>query len=253
MELQQKVFGLIGRNIGYSFSKSYFTKKFAALQYDSHSYQNFDIANISELATIKNTHGLSGLNVTIPYKESIIPFLDSISENAAKIGAVNTIKILDNGKLKGYNTDWHGFQLSIKPLLQPHHQMALILGTGGASKAVAFALDKLGIGYKMVSRKESETAIAYEQLNEATFNTHQIIINCTPIGTHPNTSEAPIIPYEFFTSNHIAFDLIYNPAETEFLNRASAKGATIKNGYDMLVLQAEKAWEIWNRKIYPRS
>lgn len=244
MENPKKVFGLVGRNIGYSFSKDYFTQKFADLKLDSYTYENFDIAAISDFSTIKNRQNIFGLNVTIPYKEAIIPYLDELSDNAAKIGAVNTIKFMNDGKAIGYNTDWYGFNKSLEPMLKPHHQRALILGTGGASKAVAFALDELGIHYTFVSRN-SEHAISYDSLNAATFDRHQIIINCTPLGTLPNIDDCPPIPYEYFTTDHITFDLIYNPAETKFLKQAAASGATIKNGYEMLVFQAEKAWEIW--------
>ncbi len=247
MENPKKIFGLVGRNIGYSFSKDYFTKKFAHLKLDSHSYENFDIDAISDFSTIKNRKDILGLNVTIPYKEAIIPYLDGLSDNAAKIGAVNTIKFMADGKAIGYNTDWHGFKKSLEPMLKPHHQRALILGTGGSSKAVAYALEELGIQYTRVSRTIFENSISYDRLNTATFETHQIVINCTPLGTYPNIDDRPDIPYGYFTSGHIAFDLIYNPAETEFLKRASLNGAVSKNGYEMLVFQAEKAWEIWNR------
>jgi len=196
---------------------------------------------------IKNTSGLKGLNVTIPYKESVIPFLDKLSEKAALIGAVNTIKFTQKGKLKGYNTDYYGFKKSLKPLLQPHHKKALILGTGGASKGVAFALEELGILYTFVSRQAQENAIDYNRINATTFDNYQIIINCTPVGTSPNIEAFPLIPYEYFTGKHIAYDLIYNPAETQFLKKAKEQGAHTKNGLDMLIFQAEKAWKIWNK------
>ncbi|MDG2431298.1 shikimate dehydrogenase, partial [Flavobacterium sp.] len=163
------------------------------------------------------------------------------------IGAVNTIKITKKGKLKGYNTDYYGFKKSLQPLLQPHHQRALILGTGGASKGVAFALEELGISYTFVSRGTKENTIAYSSLNALLFENYQIVINCTPIGTSPDIEVSPAIPYDLFTSKHIAYDLIYNPEETQFLRQAKAKGATTKNGYDMLVYQAEKSWKIWNK------
>ncbi len=244
----RKRFGLLGRNISYSFSKGHFTTKFEKEKYQGYTYENFDIQEISGFPEIiKNTENLSGLNVTIPYKEEVIPFLDKLSKKAAKIGAVNTIKFTKKGNLKGYNTDYFGFLKSLKPLLQSHHKKALILGTGGASKGVAFALEELGIEYTFVSRNTSEKAIDYTQLNADTFQEYQIVINSTPIGTSPNIEACPDIPYEFFTENHIAYDLIYNPAETQFLKNAKAKGAQIKNGLDMLIFQAEKAWEIWNK------
>lgn len=244
----KKRFGLLGRNISYSFSKGHFTTKFEKEKYQGYTYENFDIQEITVFPEIiKNTEHLKGLNVTIPYKEEVIPFLDKLSKKAKKIGAVNTIKITKKGKLKGYNTDYFGFLKSLKPLLKPHHKKALILGTGGASKGVAFALEELGIEYKFVSRKASENAVDYSQITAETFQEYQIIINSTPIGTSPNIEACPDIPYDFFTDQHIAYDLIYNPAETQFLKNAAARGAQIKNGLDMLIFQAEKAWEIWNK------
>jgi shikimate dehydrogenase len=243
-----KKLGLLGKNISYSFSENYFTNKFKNQKIDvAFSYENFDIDNIENFSTIlKNNPELIGLNVTIPYKEAIIPFLDELSENAQKIGAVNTIKISANGKLFGDNTDFFGFNKSLEPLLKPHHKKALILGTGGAAKAVAFGLKKLNIDSIFVSRQEKENTITYNKIDAKTFDEYQIIINCTPLGTFPKTELFPDIPYQYFTSKHIAFDLIYNPEKTEFLKNAENNGAITKNGYDMLVFQAEKAWEIWN-------
>jgi shikimate dehydrogenase len=244
----KKRFGLLGRNISYSFSKGYFTEKFNTENFTGCSYENFDIPEITDFPQIvKETSDLKGLNVTIPYKEAVLPFLDKLSKKATQIGAVNTIKITKKGELKGYNTDYYGFKKSLKPLLQPHHKKALILGTGGASKGVAFALDELGILYTFVSREASENAIDYNRINATTFDNYQIIINSTPVGTSPNTEAFPLIPYEFFTDKHIAYDLIYNPAETQFLKKAKEKGAQTKNGLDMLIFQAEKAWKIWNK------
>lgn len=246
---KNKRFGLIGKNISYSFSKKYFSDKFEKEELVGYSYENFDLQAITQFPKINRENpNLIGLNVTIPYKEKIIPFLDKLNKKATKIGAVNCIKITKNGKLKGYNTDYYGFKKSLEPLLQPHHQKALILGTGGASKAVAFALEELGILYTFVSRSKKEDALDYKYINATTFDNYQIIINCTPLGTHPNVEEFPPIPYDFFTEEHIAFDLIYNPEETEFLKRAKAKNAVTKNGYEMLVLQAEKGWKIWNKQ-----
>ncbi len=244
----QNKYGLVGKNISYSFSKNYFTERFKKNNDLVNSYENFDIQEISEFSQIlKFNPALAGLNITIPYKESVVPFLDSLSKNAAKIGAVNTIKIGVDGKLKGFNTDYYGFKKALEPLLKSNHKNALILGTGGASKGVAFALEKLGISYTFVSRNATEKAISYQQINSNTFENFQIIINCTPLGTSPKIEQFPPIPYDFFTTEHIAFDLIYNPEETEFLKRAKQKGAVIKNGMEMLVFQAEKAWEIWNK------
>lgn len=245
----RKRFGLLGRNISYSFSKGYFTDKFNKDKlFEGCTYENFDILEITAFPEIieRNTD-LYGLNVTIPYKESIIQYLDKLSKKAAEIGAVNTIKFTKKAKLKGYNTDFYGFKKSLKPLLQPHHKKALILGTGGASKGVAYALKELGILYTFVSREAKEGVIDYDRINATTFDNYQIIINSTPVGTSPNTDAFPLIPYEYFTEKHIAYDLIYNPAETQFLKKAAAQGAQTKNGQDMLVFQAEKAWEIWNK------
>jgi shikimate dehydrogenase len=244
----KKRFGLLGRNISYSFSKGYFTDKFNTENIENCTYENFDIQEINFFTELIQTNSdLKGLNVTIPYKESVMPFLDKLSKKAKRIGAVNTIKITKKGKLKGYNTDYYGFKKSLEPVLQSHHKKALILGTGGASKGVAFALDELGIAYTFVSREAKESTIDYSQIHATTFDEYQIIINATPLGTSPNTEAFPAIPYTFFTDKHIAYDLIYNPAETQFLKRAKEYGAKTKNGLDMLVFQAEKAWEIWNK------
>lgn len=244
----KKRFGLLGRNISYSFSKGYFTDKFKTENIDGCTYENFDIPDISKFpAVMANTPDIKGINVTIPYKEEVMAHLNSLSKKAARIGAVNTIKITKKGKLKGYNTDYYGFKKSLQPLLALHHQKALILGTGGASKGVAFALEELGIDYTFVSRGGKENTIDYASINAMTFANYQIVINCTPIGTSPDTEASPAIPYHFFTDRHIAYDLIYNPAETTFLKQAKAQGAIIKSGYDMLVFQAEKSWEIWNK------
>jgi shikimate dehydrogenase len=243
-----KRFGLIGKDISYSFSKKYFKEKFSAELFNDCIYENFDIESIELFPEIlKKNNDLKGLNVTIPYKEAIIPYLDKLSKKATLIGAVNVIRFTEKEKLKGYNSDYYGFKKSIKPLLQPHHKKALILGTGGSAKAVAFALDELDIFYTFVSREASENTIDYNRVNATSFDNYQIIINCTPLGTMPNTKEFPLIPYDYFTNKHLAYDLIYNPSETQFLKKAKKKGATIKNGYEMLALQAEKAWKIWNK------
>jgi shikimate dehydrogenase len=248
MDQSKRLYGLIGKNISYSFSKKYFTEKFVLGNLVECTYENFDLQNIEEFPNlIANNPDLKGLNVTIPYKETIIPYLNKLSKNAAQIGAVNVIRFTKKGKLKGYNSDYYGFMKSLKPLLQAHHKKALILGTGGAAKAVAFALNQLQILYTFVSREEKAGMIGYDRINVTTFDNYHIIINCTPLGTSPNTSASPPIPYQFFTEKHIAFDLIYNPEETQFLKKAKKNGAVTKNGYEMLVFQAEKAWKIWNK------
>lgn len=242
-------FGLVGKNIQYSFSKMYFEEKFKTEGWTDHIYDNYDLDDISELkAILLQNPTIKGLNVTTPYKVDVIPILDKMSKKALEIGAVNTIRISKKGKLKGYNTDWIGFTKSISPLLMPHHQNALILGTGGASKAIAFALKKLGVKSKFVSREKSKNTLSYDDLDEAAFAKFTIVVNCSPVGTFPNSHESPHIPYQFFTDKHIAYDLIYNPEETTFLSNAKKNGATIKNGYSMLVFQAEEAWTIWNKK-----
>lgn len=235
------LYGLIGRNISYSFSPGYFREKFQKEGIDA-DYVIFDIDDIRKLPDIisKNPN-LRGLNVTIPYKQEVIHFLDELSEDATKIGAVNTIAFR-NGKLIGHNTDWIGFRDSIKPMLDESHQKALILGTGGAAQSVAYALDSLNIRYEFVSRSGE---FGYEEIGQRAFFESTIIINCTPVGTHPNTEEAVPIPYYLFTEKHIAYDLIYNPEKTLFLQKAEAAGAKIKNGREMLERQAEESWKIW--------
>lgn len=241
-------FGLIGKNISYSFSKNYFNRKFQDDYILDARYENFDIQHIGEFQhIIENDSNLKGLNVTIPYKESVIPYLDKLDKKAIKIGAVNTIKITKKGKLKGYNTDFYGFKKSLKPYLKRKHKRALILGTGGASKAIAYALKQLKIDQQYVSRNPSKKGyLTYKSLTEDIISTHLIIINCTPLGTFPDVNQAPNIPYNAITENHILFDLIYNPEETLFLKNGALKNATIINGYKMLTFQAEKAWKIWN-------
>lgn len=245
---KQKIYGLVGKEISYSFSKKYFAEKFKILHFDNCDYVNFDISSVEDFhKVIAKTKGLKGLNVTIPYKEEIIPYLDSLSKNAKKIGSVNTIAFTKEKELIGYNTDYYGFKKSIKPLLKSHHTKALILGTGGASKGVAFALKKLKIEYDFVSRNPDEFQLSYEELSADIFEEYTIIINTTPVGTFPNLQDCPNLDYSLFTKKHIAFDLVYNPEETKFLKLAKEQDATIKNGYEMLVFQAEKAWKIWNK------
>jgi len=246
--MSQVTFGLVGRNISYSFSRGYFTEKFKNQGIENHQYINFDLQEISILKDIinKREKGLKGLNVTIPYKQEVQQFLTSLDKDAEEIGAVNTIKLNEDGTVVGYNTDVYGFQKSIEPCLNSNHKKALILGTGGASKAVAFAFKKLGISYKFVSRVATDKILGYEQITEEVLNEFKVIVNCSPLGTSPKTELRPEIPYQFLSSEHILYDLIYNPSETTFLRLGKEQGATIKNGLEMLELQAEKAWEIWN-------
>ncbi|CDF78478.1 shikimate 5-dehydrogenase [Formosa agariphila KMM 3901] len=240
--------GLVGKQISYSFSNTYFKEKFEKLNITDTTYQNFDLDNISEFPSIfKNHPEVKGLNVTIPYKEQVIPFLDSLNEDAANIGAVNTIKLTKEGTLVGYNTDYYGFQKSIENDLKPHHTHALILGTGGASKAIAFALSRLNIEFKYVSRSpKNEKTISYTALTVEVMDKYTLIINCSPVGTFPNVNDCPDIPYEALTDKHLLFDLIYNPSETTFLRKGREQNTTILNGLKMLEYQAEKAWDIWN-------
>lgn len=241
-----RLFGLLGKTLKHSFSKSYFTKKFADLGIENCAYENFELAQISELNDLLQTQtSLQGLNVTIPYKEDVIPFLDWQNDIVKEIKACNCIKIVD-GKLHGYNTDVIGFTQSLQPFLKPHHKQALILGTGGAAKAVQYSLTSLGIEYKMVSRTKTESTIAYEELDKSIIDSHTLIINTSPLGMYPKMDEAPSLPYQHLSSQHLLFDLIYNPEKTLFLQKGEEQGASIANGSEMLVLQAEESWRIWN-------
>jgi len=245
-EKQKRRFGLIGRNIAYSFSRGYFKEKFLKMGLDQHYYENFDLEDIADFTTVTaKNKDLVGLNVTIPYKEAIIPYLKTLDPVAKAIGAVNTIKITPEGFL-GYNTDAYGFEQALLPFLKPHHKKALILGTGGASKAVAYVLKKRQIKYRYVSRKPGSGYLNYMDLDQETMTSHQLIINCTPLGTWPDTESKPAIPYPFLSAEHLLFDLIYNPEKTSFLKEGEKRGATISNGAKMLVFQADKSWEIWN-------
>ena len=245
----KSTYALIGKNISYSFSKGYFTEKFKK-EHINAQYINFDIVSIEELPKlISSFPNLKGMNVTIPYKESIIPFLSELDPIAQQIGAVNTIQILPNGNLKGYNTDYYGFWKSLQPLLKSHHTKALILGTGGASKAVAYALQKNHISYRFVSRTVTDENISYQNINSSLLKEYTLIINCTPLGTFPNTELFPPIAYEFLSEKHLLFDLIYNPEKTTFLAKGKIQGTSICNGYSMLIFQAETSWEIWNTTL----
>lgn len=239
-------FGLIGKNIAYSFSRTYFSEKFKSESLPF-SYVNFDIPKIDNFPEILTENPeLKGLNVTIPYKEKIIPFLTDLDVTAKTIGAVNTIKIDRSGTIKGYNTDYWGFQKALIAFLPLKRKTALILGTGGASKAIDYALQNLDFDTQVVSRVASQAAIAYTDLNKSLMQHYLLIVNCTPLGTAPNILEYPPILYNHIGSDHLLFDLIYNPSETTFLKKGKANGANISNGFKMLEYQAEKAWSIWN-------
>lgn len=239
-------FGLVGKNISYSFSQGYFSEKFKRESIPNASYENFDLATILEIEQVYKTPDLAGLNVTIPYKEAILTRLDELSDVAKAIGAVNTIQF-DGQRRIGHNTDVVGFRQSLEPLLQKQHQKALLLGTGGAAKAVQFVLKQLGIEVLVVSRNPRQGQISYAELSMEIIQEYLIIVNCTPLGTYPKIEECPDIPYDLIGSEHLLYDLIYNPSQTRFLQLGRARGARVKNGLEMLEKQAEAAWEIWNQ------
>ncbi len=251
------MFGLLGKSLGHSFSKDYFTKKFSTLNLD-HIYQNIELDNIAEIIPfVKKNKNLKGFNVTVPYKEEIIPFLDEIDSVAKEVAAVNTVKIYENGMLKGFNTDVIGFESLLETTrLQDYKttsdERALILGSGGASKAVQYVLKKKNIPFRIASRgfqlgvRSEELGVSYEEINSSGFSPYSVIINTTPVGMFPNVNECLELPYSTIEKRHVFIDLIYNPEETLFLNKARLKGASTYNGMKMLHEQAEAAWEIWN-------
>jgi shikimate dehydrogenase len=239
-------FGLIGKTLKHSFSKNFFEKKFAEQEITDCSYDNFELQTINEFSNLIATNpALNGLNITIPYKEEVIQFLNSKNEIVEEIGACNCIKII-NGQLHGFNTDAVAFKTSLQKHLKPHQKCALVLGSGGASKAIQYALKQLNIDYLIVSRHKKENQLGYEDVGEDIVNEHQIIINTTPLGMYPNIDQDPPIPYNALTSQHLLYDLTYNPPKTKFLKQGEAKGAQIINGYEMLAAQAEESWRIWN-------
>lgn len=241
-------YGLIGKTLGHSFSKTFFTLKFEQEKRND-SYHNFEINDVEKLKDFLTEYRttIKGFNVTHPYKEAIIPFLDHLNKEAKTVGAVNTVKITPTGNLVGYNTDHYGFAMALTPYLPLKKKTALILGTGGASKAIAYVLDTMQFKYKYVSRDKKENMLTYCELNANIIAEHYLIINCTPLGTYPNIIERPNIPYEHVTGEHLLFDLVYNPKETEFLKRGFAYGARVSNGLKMLEYQAKKAWTIWQK------
>lgn len=241
-------FGLIGKTLVHSFSKKYFTEKFEREAVDA-NYELYSMANVDSLRQFVQEHSLCGLNVTIPYKQDVIPLLDEIDSEAQMVGAVNVIKIKREGErlcLKGFNTDVVGFRNSLKPLLKPWHTSALVLGTGGASKAVLYVLENLGIAARCVSRQKREGMLTYETLDADVMRRNTLIVNTTPLGTFPNVDTCPDIPYRLLTEKHLLFDLVYNPEQTLFMKNGLQNGAAVKNGYEMLVGQAEASWRIWN-------
>lgn len=244
-----RLYGLLGYPLSHSFSQKYFTEKFQNLGLQDAAYENFSLPNISELqAILDHREGLEGFNITIPYKKEVLAFLDLASQAVQEIGACNCVRIV-NGKRFGYNTDVVGFEQTLAPFLKPYHKKALILGTGGASAAVEWVLKKLGIDYLSVSRTASDNTITYEQIDEAMMTTHTLVINTTPLGMYPKIDTCPNLPYQFINEQHHLFDLVYNPEETQFLAKGKAHGASIQNGWEMLILQAEESWRIWNEAI----
>lgn len=238
-------YGIIGNPLGHSFSKGFFTEKFAKEGIDA-QYLNFQISEIRKFPDVlKDNPELRGLNVTLPYKTEVIPFLDELSDEAREIGAVNVVQVR-NGHLKGFNSDIIGFTQSIKPLLKPHHHKALILGTGGASKAVCVGLTRLGLEWKYVSRTPKEGMFTYQDITADVLREYNVIVNCSPVGMFPKTNECPAIPYQELTNNHLLYDLVYNPETTLFMQRGEQHGATVKNGLEMLHLQAIASWNFWN-------
>jgi shikimate dehydrogenase len=246
-----RCFGLIGKNLSHSFSPSYFAEKFQKEKVQDAKYKAFPLNSIEEFpALLQQEPNLVGLNVTIPYKESIIPYLDELSESAKIIAAVNTIEFLPDGKLRGHNTDADGFLSSLLLLKIFHANLnnALVLGTGGASKAVCYVLDNKKIHYKLVSRNPTEGQLAYSELDRTLLKRYPLLINTTPLGMYPKVHEAPPINCQFLTNEHVLIDLIYNPEETLWLKNAKKQGAFTHNGLNMLEQQAEKAWQIWNKR-----
>lgn len=245
------IYGLLGYPLGHSFSRGFFNEKFANEGIDA-EYVNFEIPEINEMRSILAAHPhLKGLNVTIPYKEKILPYLDEVDPEAAAIGAVNVVKVISTSgriQLRGFNSDVIGFVNSLKPLLRPHHNKALVLGTGGASRAIRYGLTQLGISYQMVSRRKAEGCLQYANLDKEIIKEHTIIINCTPCGMFPKINECPDIPYQDLNENHLLYDLTYNPDTTLFMKKGIERKAQVKNGLEMLIIQAKAAWDFWNKQ-----
>lgn len=250
MKQHEKIYGLIGYPLGHSFSREFFTEKFARENINA-EYRNFELEDIGSIMELISEYPtLCGLNVTVPYKEQILPYIDTLSPDAKEIGAVNVIKITGaeegNPHFYGDNTDWIGFSESLLPITGDLHTKALVLGTGGASKAVCYALRQMGLEVTRVSRTEGKADLTYGDLNEQTMKQNSLIVNTTPLGTWPDTDSAPPIPYDLLTPSHLCYDLVYNPAVTRFMQLSAEKGAAVKNGLEMLHRQALAAWKIWN-------
>ncbi|WP_080239681.1 shikimate dehydrogenase family protein [Spirosoma rigui] len=247
-----KQYGLIGFPLTHSFSQRYFTDKFGREGISDSQYSLFEMPDVAALPALLQTPGLRGLNVTIPHKQAVLPFLDRLDASASKVGAVNVIRLQDDGTRVGYNSDYYGFKQSLEDWLTTLDRplaglRALVLGTGGASKAVTAALTDLAIPYQSVSRSKTASTVTYDEV-PALLSEYALLINCSPVGTYPHTDEVPAIPYEQLTSRHLLYDLVYNPAETQFMKRGAERGAATHNGLRMLELQAEKAWSIWQQQ-----
>lgn len=248
MIIEERLFGLIGKNISYSFSKQYFIKKFNKENITNIRYKIFDLPYINNFEHfLRKYHSLKGINVTIPYKKEVIQYVNHLSTEALAISAVNTIKIKENS-LIGYNTDAFGFKKTFIKKLQSTHKKALVLGNGGAAQAVIYVLKKLKIPYLIVSRNKKGD-ISYKEINEILLNQYQIIVHCTPIGTFPTIDQFPLIPYQFLTKYHYLYDLVYNPVDSKFLKKGTESGAIVKNGLEMLYIQGELGWDLWNQLL----
>lgn len=259
-----KYYGLIGFPLSHSFSKKYFAAKFEKEKITDAEYENYPLEDIGGLQDLLDDHPqLRGLNVTVPHKKNVLRYLDWIEHDARKAGAVNCLRITKESplqaafsgevgikdhdfRLEGYNTDLYGFEMSLRPLLKRYHDQALVLGNGGAAQAVKCILENLEIPFKVVTRKAKDGDLTFGDLKPHHIKKHRLIINTTPLGTYPNVDECPPIPYEAITDDHLLYDLVYNPEQTLFLKKGAEKGAATKNGYEMLILQAERSWEIWN-------
>ena len=239
-----KTFGLVGKSLSHSFSSQYFSEKFYKENITNCQYLNFEIDDISNVKKLISENDILGLNITVPYKTSIIPFLDGVSDESKEINSVNAVKVV-NGKLYGFNTDIIGFKKSISPILD-NRKTALVLGNGGSSKSVQYVLKNLDISFKVVSRK---TKLDYQHVDKEIMETTDVIINCTPLGMYPETESYPKIPYDFLNSKHLLFDLVYNPKQSKFLTFGLAKNCIVKNGLEMLHIQAEESWNIWNNNV----
>lgn len=243
-------FALVGKKLGHSFSKAWFSSKFEREGLHGFNYINIETDELSSLPQTIREQGIRGFNITIPFKQTILPFLDELDPISATVGAVNTVVVDGEGKLKGFNTDVIGFRETLRPLLKPYHTRALVLGTGGAARAVAYVLDNLFIDYDLATRNQNRTdAIHYDRLTQKDIRNASVIVQTTPLGTYPDVDSAPSIPYSGIEKFHLLYDLVYNPAETQFMREGSRRGAQVVNGMGMLVRQAEESWKLWQAAL----